>query len=491
MFEIAETGTKVDKADYEAELPPLRVELLNAQFDLQQAPFPVLIFIVGDDRVGCEELIDLLNEWLDARYIQTHVFEPPSPEENERPPFWRYWRTLPPRGRIGLFRGAWTLDVIAARHTQRIDDAGFDRRVDHIEAFESMLAADGALILKFWIHLPRKVLKQRLKSARKHRDDRWRLDGEDWRIFRHYDELKPLAERYLRKTDTAQAPWLIVEGADKHARDLTVARAIKDALIARLAGPAHAVAPPLVASNETPRAVDVLKSVDLSSTMTRAEYRDRLDRLQARLSRLSNRAYRKRASSVVVLEGWDTAGKGGAIRRLTGAMVASNYQVVPIAAPTDEERAYHYLWRFWRVLPRAGKMLIFDRSWYGRVLVERVEGFASEATWHRAYAEINDFEEQLNEFGIPVVKFWLHIDPDEQARRFEARRNTPYKKYKLTEDDFRNREKWPEYTVAVNEMIARTSTEIAPWHLVAANDKQVARVTVLETVCDALKNALK
>jgi polyphosphate kinase 2 (PPK2 family) len=191
------------------------------------------------------------------------------------------------------------------------------------------------------------------------------------------------------------------------------------------------------------------------------------------------------------MEGWDAAGKGSAIRRMTRAMDAALYRVIPVAAPTEEEKSRHYLWRFWRDLPRPGKMVIFDRSWYGRVLVERVEGFATEPEWRRAYAEINDFEEQLAEHGIVLRKFWLHISKEEQARRFEERRLTPYKKYKFTEEDERNRAKWDKYTTAVDEMLERTSTDLAPWHIVPANDKRFARIAVLREVCKGLKQGLK
>ena len=193
---------------------------------------------------------------------------------------------------------------------------------------------------------------------------------------------------------------------------------------------------------------------------------------------------------VAVFEGWDAGGKGGAIRRLTRGLDARDYRVVPIAAPTEDERAHHYLWRFWRYLPRRGRITIFDRSWYGRVLVERVEGFAAEDEWRRAYSEINDFEAQLTDFGTVLLKFWLHITPDEQLRRFEERQGIGYKQWKITDEDWRNREKWALYESAVQDMVERTSTSAAPWTLVEGNSKRYARLKVLRTVCDALEAAL-
>ena len=235
----------------------------------------------------------------------------------------------------------------------------------------------------------------------------------------------------------------------------------------------------------------ILESVDLSKRLERDDYREKLRREQRRLSRLSVKAREAGLSSVLAFEGWDAGGKGGIIRRLTQAMAARDYAVHPTAAPTEEERAHHYLWRFWRELPGAGRMAIFDRSWYGRVLVERVEGFASAAQWRRAYSEIADFEDQLLESGVVLLKFWLHIDPDEQLRRFQAREETPYKKHKITRDDFRNRERWGDYLAAVDEMVERTHTRQAPWILVPANDKRWARIEVLRAVCRALEGALE
>ncbi len=225
-------------------------------------------------------------------------------------------------------------------------------------------------------------------------------------------------------------------------------------------------------------------------SLDKTRYREKLARAQAKLNQLHRKALERGVSTVLVFEGPDAAGKGGAIRRLTAALDARHVQVIPIAAPTDEERAHHYLWRFWRHLSRAGRVTIFDRSWYGRVLVERVEGFASEEEWRRAYAEINDFEEQLIEHGTVLRKFWLHITKEEQLARFQAREKTPYKRWKLTDEDWRNRERWDDYAAAVNDMVEQTSTKKAPWVLVEGNDKRFARVKVATTVCEAMARAL-
>ena len=495
MFEAAEVGHRVSKEDFKTAVPQLRVDLINTQYDLQEADFSVLVLIAGDDFLGCDALLERLYEWMDARYLDTHVFVRPTEEEREHPRFWRYWRRLPPKGRIGVHYGGWPIGAVADRYDGLLDDARLFRRLMHVRRFERDLADDGTLLLKFWLHLPKDAYAKRLKKARKDPDKAWRLGEEDVGMYEAYDAIRPIAARMLRKTSSEEAPWQVIESTNPEYRDLTVATTIRDAVRARLdAGPTSPEPVVRTASVTTVRseaAQGILGTLDLSKRLDRAEYKEQLNRLQARMRKLSRKAHDEGIATVLVFEGSDAAGKGGAIRRLTSPVPVRLFQVVPIAAPTDEEKARHYLWRFWRRLPRAGHMTIFDRSWYGRVLVERVEGFAREDEWRRAYEEIRDFEEQLVEHGMVLEKFWLQIDPDEQLKRFQAREKTPYKKYKITEEDYRNRERQDEYVVAVDDMVARTSTDVAPWTLVPANDKRYARVQVLRTVVKALKRALK
>ncbi len=490
MFEAAEVGSKISRGEADEQLPQLRVDLINAQYDLREGDFPVLIVLMGDDRPGVSELVNRLNEWMDGRYIRTHVFGAPTDDELQRPRDWRYWLALPGRGQLAIYTGAFALETILERLQGAIDQTELDRRLRHMRRFEQSLRDGGALVLKFWIHLPRKAFKKRVKKSRK-KGGGGRLDAADHLIFDAYDDLMPLAEYVLRKTDPGGAPWHIVEGTQARYRDITVARTIRSVLMERLsrAPTPETLAAPAPAPVVAPEAT-VLDTVDLDAVLERPEYRAQRDELQARLRALTRRAREEGVSSVAVFEGWDAAGKGGVIRRITQAMDVQDYRVVPIGAPTDEELARHYLWRFWRQLPRAGRMVIFDRSWYGRVLVERVEGLVPELAWQRAYAEIDDFEEQIVERGIPLFKFWLHIDREEQTRRFRERERTPYKKYKITDEDYRNRERWDAYRSAVNDMVQRTSTQFAPWTLVPANDKRFARVEVLRTICEGLAKRL-
>jgi len=467
LFRSAEIRGGVTKEDYRTWVPRIRVKLLNAQFDLRGADFPVLIMLAGDDRPACEDVVDLLHEWMDARYMKTRVFVEPTALELERPPLWGHWRALPRAGQIGLYLGGWTTATIDARRAGDLDRKGFKRALRRIVETERTLIDSGALVLKFWFH----------RSKKQHRR----------RATKGLDKLLELSERAVRATHTELAPWRVISGRDREFRNLSVADAILAGITERLAGQRKASP---AALDERPRG-RVLGRVDLGSTLPRDAYRERIRAGQARLTTLSRRAASCGQSTVVVFEGWDAAGKGGAIRRMTRALAARDCRVVPIAAPSEEERAHHYLWRFWRELPRAGRLVVYDRSWYGRVLVERVEGYAGEDEWRRSYREIREFEAQLVHHGIVLLKFFLHLDRDEQLRRFREREKTAYKKYKITDEDYRNREKWDDYVSAVDEMVARTHRKRAPWHLVPANDKRFARVTVLETVCDALGAALK
>lgn len=493
MFESAELGHKLDKADYERELPALREALLEAQYELiRTRGFQVVIIISGVDGGGRRESVHRLNEWLDPRHVETHAMGEPSDEEADRPSMWRFWRALPPKGRIGLFQGSWYSAPLIDRVYGKTRKADLEEAMQRNVRFEKMLSDEGALILKFWFHLSRAQQCARLKALERDPRTRWRVTERDWHHFSLYDNFRKTAAQALRLTSTAQAPWYIIEGSDERYREITLGKVVLGALRRRLDtghGETHSIAslPSLPSLDRR----DILRALKLDQAMQKAEYETRLETLQGRLNGLSRDKRFGKLSVMVVFEGNDAAGKGGAIRRLVGALDARFYAVIPIAAPSEEERAQPYLWRFWRHVPRRGRFAIFDRSWYGRVLVERVEGFCTEYDWLRAYNEINDFEAQLDAHGVVVVKFWLAISPDEQLKRFKEREQTGFKRYKITEEDWRNRDRWDDYERAVCDMVDRTSTDVAPWSLIPANNKYYARLQVLETLCTRVEAALK
>ncbi len=490
VFEDAELGRKLSADKYNRLEPRLRTDLLQIQHQLKSAKFSVLLIISGVDGAGKGETVNLLHEWLDPRFLNATAFGEPTDEERARPEYWRFWRRLPPKGRIGIFFGSWYTEPIINRVYRRIGKKAFAGELQRVNSTEKMLADDGTLILKLWFHLSKRAQKKRLKRLQRDPDTRWRVTKTDWDRFGRYDRFRKISAEAIRATHTPSSPWKVVEGEDAHWRSIVVGRYLLSRIKARLA-PSAASAPRTAAPMPAPKKLPAtaLDKLDLSLKLEE-DYKVELLHAQGRLNRLFRKAKDKGVASVLLFEGWDAAGKGGAVRRITAALDARDYLIVPIAAPTDEEKARHYLWRFWRWVPTAGRLTIFDRSWYGRVLVERVEGFATPDEWQRAYAEINCFEEHLRCSGIVLVKYFLHIDPDEQLRRFKEREKVAYKKFKITEEDYRNRAKMPQYTMAVGDMIERTSTEAAPWTLVEANDKAYARIKVLKTYGDRLEEAL-
>jgi len=495
MFEATKVGRSVSKEDFKAQQEELRTHLLEVQRQLAESNTSVVIIVSGVEAAGKGEVVNRLNEWLDTRGVQTFAFWDESDEERERPRYWRFWRTLPPRGSIGILFGGWYLAPIEHRFKDLCNDPELDAELNRIVDYERMLIQDGALIVKFWCHLSEKDQKRRLKELSRDDRSRWKMLPDKSKFSEHYSKFESVAERVIRHTDRGIAPWYLIEAQDRRYRDLTIGKTLLHAIRTRLSESIPTEPPPTLGAVDLPdipsAQITILDHLDMTQALPREDYRDELLRLQPAVNELAWEAYKQKRTTVVVFEGLDAAGKGGAIRRITSAIDARLYRSISVAAPTDEEKAHHYLWRFWRHIPRAGYMCFYDRSWYGRVLVERVEGFAKDAEWRRAYAEINDFEEQLVESGVILLKFWLQISQDEQLRRFQERESVPYKRYKITEEDWRNRAKWPQYKIAVNEMVARTSTESADWTLVEGDDKPFARIKVLRTLCQGLRAGLE
>lgn len=495
MFEVAELGHKLSREEFDERVPALHTALLKLQRRLQSSRHAVLIVISGVEGAGKGGVVNRLNEWFDARGIRTTAFWEETDEQAMRPRFWRFWRALPPRGSIGILFGSWYTQPIIDRVYDRIDEAEYERRLQEIVEFERLLTSDGTIIIKLWFHLARDKVQKALKADAKHKPQQQRrVDPYTKKFVREFDAFVTVSEQAIRSTDKGTAPWHVVEAADVQYRDFTTGQIVHDSLQAVLdrAAPANrraAARRPQAATNGT--GLTVLDALNLQQSLDEKRYKAELTKWQNRLNALTWQAHQQRRSVVLVFEGWDAAGKGSTIRRITQAVDARLYQVISVAAPTDEECAHHYLWRFWRHLPMAGYLRIYDRSWYGRVLVERVEQLTPAQDWQRGYTEINLFEQQLCEHGIVLLKFWLHLSPDEQLRRFKEREQTPWKQYKITHEDWRNRDRWNDYRHAVNDMVQHTSTAVAPWHLVAAEDKKFCRIEVLKTVCKTLKQALK
>lgn len=494
MFEVFESSSKISKDDYKKRVPELRAELLKTQFELQKQGIPVLIIIAGVEGAGKGEVINRLNSWMDTRHIETNVFRKETDEEASRPFFWRFWRKMPKEGEIGVFFGSWYTRSIRGLVFEDETTAEFDAHMNQVKSMEQMLVAGGMLIVKFWLHIPEKKQKKRFKKLEKDKRTEWRVTDYDWRYHNNFNKFIKVSQRAIRLTNTADASWNIIDASQKRYRDITFMEILLQQMNTALnkngveSGSNDAVIPDI---HELAKPNNVLDEVDLTPELSKDEYKEIYEDIALEIEYLAWQCYQEKISSVIVFEGWDAAGKGGVIRRLVPALDAKLYRVIQIAAPTKIEKSHHYLWRFWQDLPEDGKITIYDRSWYGRVLVERVEGFAKTKEWNRAYHEINEFEYQLIEHGTLVNKFWLHIDSDEQLRRFEERQKIEYKKHKITEEDWRNREKRDAYKTAVHDMVAKTSTEYSPWHIIPANNKNYARISVLKIIRDSMKNALK
>jgi len=497
MLDAAELGKTVDKAVYADSVPTLREGLLDAQYDLSRsADFATIILMSGVSAAGKGETINQLVAWMDPRFITTHASDQPTDEERLRPPMWRYWRRLPAKGRIAIFFDHWYSDLTERRAHGKASDSEVAQRIAEISRFERMLTEEGVLLLKFNLHLSHDQQRKRLAALAADPATRWRVTDEDLAALDHYDAIRQAFEHIIGLTNQGHAPWVVVEAADHRYRNLAVGHAVLTALRGRLDQPGKGAVPGIAAvlpAGGEARALggpSVLSELAPPEPLGEPTYARQLEEWQGRLALLTRHKRFRRHALIVAFEGNDAAGKGGAIKRVAAALDTRYRQIVPIAKPTDEAAARPYLWRFWKEIPRRGHTTIFDRTWYGRVLVERVEGLCSEADWRRAYGEINDFEAELSDDGVILVKFWLAISRDEQLRRFKEREATGFKRYKITEEDWRNREKWDDYEAAVSEMVARTSSHAAPWTLIEAEDKRRARIAVMKTICRRLEALL-
>ncbi len=494
MLELIDLSKRISKEAYKEVFPELEIRVGECQRAARASGVPVVIVFEGWDAAGKGNLINRLTQALDPRGFKVHAICAPNEAEQHYPWMWRFWRDLPGAGKFALFDRSWYGRVLVERVDGLAPKRQWKQAFEEIRQFERQLADAGMVLIKLWLHIDQKEQKQRFGRLEKDPATAWKVGKSEWRQHREYEKWLEAVEEMLERTSAAHAPWTVVEATQgRFARVKvfeTLAQRIQEELDRRASRPQAAPKPmPEPAASPT-KEQTILDRADLSLSLDRGEYEDELEKLQERLFRLEHELFLARVPAVILYEGWDAAGKGGNIKRLTRGLDPRGYEVVPVGVPTTEEKAHHYLWRFWRDLPKAGHITIFDRSWYGRVLVERVEGFCLEDQWRRAYREINEFERQLADFGTVVVKFWLQIDRQEQLRRFEARQEHPYKQWKITDEDWRNREKWNRYELAVVDVLQRTSTTYAPWTILEANCKLHARIKALRTVAEALENAL-
>ena len=469
-------------------LQKARAELTGMQLSIKEKKLPVLVIFDGWGGAGKGSVLGKVIKNLDPRFYKTETLSKPSEDELRRPFLYRYFARIPEAGKFSFFDGSWMDEITKAKLLDYTDENGYHRQLTSIKRFERQLSDNGYLVVKFFFHISKHEQKKRLKELEDSKSTSWRVDKWDRWQNKHYDKCVEVYDEYLEATNQFIAPWYFIDSKNRKWAELQVTELLVKSIGIALQNTGRAAA---VLQNTFPlMQMPKLAEIKLDQKMSDKEYDTELKELQAKLSHLHNKIYREKIPVIIAYEGWDAAGKGGNIKRLTAALDPRGFEVHPIASPEPHEKNRHYLWRFWTRLPKDGHVAVFDRTWYGRVMVERLEGFCSENDWQRAYNEINEFEKELYDWGAVIVKFWVQIDKETQLARFTYRQNTPEKQWKITDEDWRNREKWSLYEDAVNEMIQKTSTEFAPWHILESNDKHYARIKAIRTVIEEIEKKL-
>lgn len=470
-------------------LADARNRLAAQQMQIKEHKLPVLVLMEGWGTAGKGSVIGQIIRNIDPRFFKVISLEKATEEEQRKPFLSRYFTNIPEAGKFIFLDSGWMEEITKLCLHGELGGKAYETKIDSIRRFERQLTDNGYLVMKFFFQIGEKEQKKRIDTLLGDIDTKWRVSESDKWQNKHYDRCMEVYDRYLEATNSPSAPWYIIDAKSRKWAELQVMETLTEGIDIALQNSALAV--PLLQNVFPLVKMPKLEEIPLDVSIGEEEYKEELDRLQSHLRELHNRLYRKQVPVVIAYEGWDAAGKGGNIKRITEALDPRGFEVHPIASPEPHEKARHYLWRFWSRLPKTGHIAIFDRTWYGRVMVERLEGFCKENDWKRAYNEINEFEKELTDWGAAVIKFWVQIDKKTQLERFELRQNTPEKQWKITDEDWRNREKWDQYEEAVNEMLIRTSTPYAPWIVVEGNDKYYARIKVLETVVNAIEERLK
>jgi len=493
MLDTLNLKLSLDKPTYRLRVEQLMEQLRFLQENCWHKKLPFVVVLEGWAASGKGAIVKKMIRYMDPRGFVVYPILSPSPEEQRYPFLWRFHKTMPAKGNISVYYHSWYTHLLEDRLFQRIPETKIPEITQHINAFERQSVEDGTAIAKFWIHISQKELKTRLKDYADDPLQSWRIRPEDWHQHHHYSHYCTYAEEMITLTSTGTAPWILVEGTCQRWARVKVLQSVAATLTEVLDREHVRLPPPILPPQKKlePFEPDLLVQADLSLNLTEKDYKRRLAKEQIELRRLQLDIFQNQIPVLILFEGWDASGKGGAIKRLTDILDPRSYVVHAFSAPSTMEKDHHYLWRFWQRLPTAGTIGIFDRSWYGRVLVERVENLATDTEWRRAYREINEFESQLTGAGYILIKYWLHISPEEQLQRFKEREHDTLKQYKLTNEDWRNREKWDFYYTAANQMIQRTSTPTAPWNVIPANDKYYARVKIVQTVVESIRTGLK
>ena len=482
-------GEKLEAEELEKRLDDARSKLAAKQIEIKEKKLPVLVVLEGWGAAGKGSVLGKIIRNLDPRFFKVAVMQEATDEEKRKPFLYRHFVKIPAAGQLVFFEGGWMDEVTEDYLSGKLKKKEYKDRINSIKRFERQLTDNGYLVMKFFFHIGKKEQKKRMDALLDDKNTKWRVSKKDIRQNEKYDECKKVFDEYLDETNQPNAPWYLISSTDKKWAELQMLELLLSGIDTALMNYSKAV--PVLQNTFPVKPIPKLADIPLADkTMTDETYRLELKACQKRLRQLHNEIYRRKIPVIIAYEGWDAAGKGGNIKRIASALDPRGYEVHPIASPEPHEKARHYLWRFWNRLPKDGHVAIFDRTWYGRVMVERLEGFCSENDWQRAYYEINEFEKELADWGAIVIKFWVQIDKDTQLERFTLRQNTPEKQWKITDEDWRNREKWDLYEDAVNEMLEKTNTTYAPWYVLESNDKKYARIKALKTVISEIEKRL-
>ncbi|MCM1288370.1 MAG: polyphosphate:AMP phosphotransferase [Clostridium sp.] len=480
---------KMEPEQIDVKLKELREILSTKQTALRENKRPVMVIVEGWSASGKGSLIGKIIKNIDPRFFKVTTMSVKTEEESRKPFLYRHFIRIPEAGKYTFFDGSWMDEITSEYLHDELSTSDYKNRLASIKHFERQLTDNGYLVVKLFLHIDENEQKQRIDKLLSDKNTKWRVSPTDLWQNKHYGKCQELYDSYLSETNLPSAPWYIIDAESKKYAELQALDILIKAIDTALMN--GAVSVPIMQNIFPLEDIPKLSQIPLDKTIEREEYKKELYICQNRLRDLHNTLYRKKIPVILAYEGWDAAGKGGNIKRITSALDPRGYEVHPIASPEPHEKARHYLWRFWNRLPKDGHIAIFDRTWYGRVMVERLEGFCSENDWQRAYNEINEFEYELASWGAVVIKFWVQIDKDVQLERFTDRQNTPSKQWKITDEDWRNREKWDLYEAAIDEMLQKTNTTYAPWIILESNDKRYARIKALKTVIELLEKKLK
>ena len=488
MLKDWKRSERPSEEEIDARLDELRERLFMRQTSIKEKHLPVLVVLEGWGAAGKGSVLGKVIRNIDPRFFKVATMSEKSEDEKRKPFLYRHFVKIPEAGKFEFLDGSWMDEVTGEYLRGEIGEETYRNHMISIRQFERQLTDNGYLVLKFFFQIDEKEQKKRIDALLDDKNTKWRVTDADLWQNKHYDKCMEVFDDYLRETNQSQAPWYIIDAKNKKWAEAQLLDILVNGIDMALSRGAQAV--PILQNVFPLRKTAKLAEIPLDKSMSDEEYKEELDKCQKKLAKLHNELYRKKIPVIIAYEGWDAAGKGGNIKRITGALDPRGFEVHPIASPEPHEKARHYLWRFWTRLPRTGHIAIFDRTWYGRVMVERLEGFCSENDWQRAYNEINEFEKELTDWGAVVIKFWVQIDKETQLERFTDRQNTPEKQWKITDEDWRNREKWDQYEAAIDEMLQKTNTTNAPWYVLESNDKKYARIKALKIVIDAIEKRM-